>query len=42
MKTRPALLAATAALALTQAAYATEVAPYFETWAYGGGYTPSR
>jgi len=41
MKTRLSLLAATAAIALTQFAHATEVAPYFETWAYGGGYTPS-
>ena len=41
MKTRLSLLAATAAIALTQSAHATEVAPYFETWAYGGGYTPS-
>ena len=41
MKTRLSLLAATAAIALTQMAHATEVAPYFETWAYGGGYNPS-
>ena len=33
--------AAIAALALCSVAHATEVAPYFETWAYGGGYTPS-
>jgi hypothetical protein len=30
-----------AALALTSVAHATDVAPYFETWAYGGGYTPT-
>ena len=30
-----------AALAFTAVAHATEVAPYFETWAYGGGYTPA-
>src|ERR1051325_3271421 len=41
MKTRLSLLAATAAIAFTQMAHATEVAPYFETWAYGGGYNPS-
>jgi chitinase len=35
------MAAAFAALALTQVAHATEVAPYFETWAYGGGLTPS-
>jgi chitinase len=33
--------AAFAALALTSIAHATVVAPYFETWAYGGGYTPA-
>ena len=32
---------ALAALSLTPLAHATEVAPYFETWAYGGGYTPT-
>ena len=32
---------ALATLALTPLAHATEVAPYFETWAYGGGYTPT-
>jgi len=41
MKTRLSFAVATAALALTQATQATEVAPYFETWAYGGSYTPS-
>ncbi len=35
------MAAAFAALALTQVAHATEVAPYFETWAYGSGLTPS-
>src|ERR1700712_129523 len=36
------LIAATlAALALAPLAHATEVAPYFETWAYDGGYTPT-
>jgi hypothetical protein len=30
-----------AALAATLPAHGTEVAPYFETWAYGGGYTPT-
>jgi len=33
--------AALAALAFTSLSNATEVAPYFETWAYGGGYTPT-
>jgi chitinase len=33
--------AALTALACTSLANATEVAPYFETWAYGGGYTPT-
>ena len=33
--------AALAALAFTSIAHATEVAPYFETWAYDGGLTPS-
>ena len=33
--------AAIAALAFAQVAHATEVAPYFETWAYGGGFTPT-
>jgi chitinase len=32
--------AALAALAFASLSNATEVAPYFETWAYGGGYTP--
>ena len=32
---------ALAALALTSLAHATDVAPYFETWAYGGGNTPT-
>lgn len=32
---------ALATLALAPLAHATEVAPYFETWAYGGGYTPT-
>ena len=34
-------VAALAVLALTSLAHATDVAPYFETWAYGGGYTPT-
>ena len=40
---RDALTVATALAALAHAstANATEVAPYFETWAYGGGYTPA-
>ena len=33
--------AALSALAMASAAHATDVAPYFETWAYGGGYTPT-
>ncbi len=33
--------AALAVLAFTSLSNATEVAPYFETWAYGGGYTPT-
>ena len=32
---------ALATLALAPAVHATEVAPYFETWAYDGGYTPT-
>jgi hypothetical protein len=32
---------ALAAVALTPLAQATDVAPYFETWAYGSGLTPS-
>ncbi len=31
--------AALATLAASPLAHATEVAPYFETWAYDGGYT---
>ena len=27
---------------VAQVAHATEVAPYFETWAYGGGFTPTQ
>ena len=32
---------ALAGLAMAPLAHATEVAPYFETWAYDGGYTPT-
>ena len=41
--TTRALSAATLLTALVTAplAHATEVAPYFETWAYDGGYTPT-
>jgi chitinase len=35
------IVAACAALAVATPARATDVAPYFETWAYGGGYTPT-
>ena len=41
MTNRLPTAAALAALALTAIAQATEVAPYFETWAYGGGFTPT-
>ncbi len=41
MNIRLPSVAALAALALTPLAHATDVAPYFETWAYGGGYTPT-
>jgi len=35
------IVAACATLAVATMAHATEVAPYFETWAYDGGYTPT-
>jgi len=41
MKTRLSLAAALAAVALTPIAHATDVAPYFETWVYGSGTSPS-
>jgi hypothetical protein len=34
-------VAALATIALTSAVHATEVAPYFETWVYGSGTSPS-
>src|ERR1700759_4730077 len=41
MTNRLPFLAATAAIALTQMAHATDVAPYFETWVYGSSTAPS-
>ena len=35
-------LAVTAAIGGPATALATEVAPYFEAWAYWGGYSPTR
>jgi chitinase len=35
------VVAACATLAVATLAQATDVAPYFETWAYDGGYTPT-
>ena len=41
MKNRLTFAAAASAIALTQIAHATDVAPYFETWVYGSSTAPS-